>query len=689
MGLFSLGLGIGAGAVGGIAQAAGGALRGAGEAIGGGLKGLGEAVGGALKQPDVTINQMGMVGSAGQQAVKVVTGGGTLPARKNISKPAINNKMPTEKLLQIAVGYLESIDSSLKQQIDFQVQSSREQAQAQKENDIEAKSSRFSEYADRFKAGVGNKVDAAKNGAMNAGVSLLKIAGMGAAIAAALKLGSMDTKELDALKKNIDNFQEKFGWIEEIAAAGGMGMWLFGPRGAMIAMAGDIVWQGLRKLGLAPNSAAGVVATGAIGYAGFRIAKAGGKLASRQFASKFIASKAARAAVVRGTTKASTFALFKSPGWRRFIAWLAKKGMGKLVVKINTRIAIAMASAAVAATGAGAVFGAIGILLDIGLSLYTMYEVYELYQQWTAEEEAEKKGAGDQDISDATKESGPVAAGSKLANNLVVSAPSETGDPEKATAWFMSSEGGGYTKEQAAGIVGNLFVESGLKTDAVGDSGAAYGIAQWHPDRQAKFKSVFGKDIRESNFDEQLKFVTWELNNNENRADQMIRSATTAADAAAAVDQHYERSSGAARENRIANANNIASGNFKDLQGGGTAGKSIVSQGVEGIADIVKGMARIADTNSTPLKNGISSIAEANRGNYYADRIQSQAVSDEAALRGTAQKKKDQQAASERMSIGKRIAAANAGKMETLDPNYQVDPNNVISKYFIHFGLDA
>lgn len=129
----------------------------------------------------------------------------------------------------------------------------------------------------------------------------------------------------------------------------------------------------------------------------------------------------------------------------------------------------------------------------------------------------------------------------------------ETGNAKEAVQYFISK---GWTPAQAAGIVGNLQAESGanLQTNAVGDGGQAYGIAQWHPDRQANFKRAFGKDIRQSRFKEQLAFVQWELENTESRAAAELRKATTPQQAAAIVDQFYERSSGAHRGKRIANA---------------------------------------------------------------------------------------------------------------------------------------
>jgi peptidoglycan hydrolase-like protein with peptidoglycan-binding domain len=129
----------------------------------------------------------------------------------------------------------------------------------------------------------------------------------------------------------------------------------------------------------------------------------------------------------------------------------------------------------------------------------------------------------------------------------------ETGTAKEAVAFFVSK---GWTPQQAAGIVGNLQAESGanLRTDAVGDGGKAYGIAQWHPDRQAKFATAFGKDIRQAGFKEQLEFVQWELENSESKAAAKLKGAVTAEQAAWLFDQYYERSSGAHRQKRIDNA---------------------------------------------------------------------------------------------------------------------------------------
>jgi hypothetical protein len=111
---------------------------------------------------------------------------------------------------------------------------------------------------------------------------------------------------------------------------------------------------------------------------------------------------------------------------------------------------------------------------------------------------------------------------------------------QQAMDYFISQ---GWTKEQAAGIVASLDVETGGKFDptAKGDSGLAHGIGQWHPDRQANFQKVFGHSIQGSTYAEQLAFVQWELTHTEKRAGDKLKAAQDAQQAGAAVSQFYER----------------------------------------------------------------------------------------------------------------------------------------------------
>lgn len=110
---------------------------------------------------------------------------------------------------------------------------------------------------------------------------------------------------------------------------------------------------------------------------------------------------------------------------------------------------------------------------------------------------------------------------------------------ELAVQHFMKS---GWTREQAIGIVANLDQESHLDPTEVGDGGKAYGIAQWHPDRQEEFKKWAGKDIRQSTLEDQLNFVNYELiQGKERSAGDKLRGTSSASEAASIVSKYYER----------------------------------------------------------------------------------------------------------------------------------------------------
>jgi Phage tail lysozyme len=113
------------------------------------------------------------------------------------------------------------------------------------------------------------------------------------------------------------------------------------------------------------------------------------------------------------------------------------------------------------------------------------------------------------------------------------------GGTDSAMAFFMSM---GWSKAQAAGIVSNLRRESNINAGAVGDDGQAYGVAQWHPDRQRAFARWAGKDIRQSNLQEQLGFVHYELTQGaESRAGALLRATNNAQQAGEIVSRNYER----------------------------------------------------------------------------------------------------------------------------------------------------
>lgn len=146
------------------------------------------------------------------------------------------------------------------------------------------------------------------------------------------------------------------------------------------------------------------------------------------------------------------------------------------------------------------------------------------------------------------------AAGEFMNGNTSPSAPSATqstigtaSNPEQAAMGYFQSQG--WSREQAAGLAANIKRESSFNPGAVGDSGKAYGIAQWHPDRQAEFQKKFGKPIQGSSLEEQMAFMHYELTQgNERGAGNKLRRTSSAAEAAAAVSMHYERPSDRAGE---------------------------------------------------------------------------------------------------------------------------------------------
>ena len=172
-------------------------------------------------------------------------------------------------------------------------------------------------------------------------------------------------------------------------------------------------------------------------------------------------------------------------------------------------------------------------------------------------------GGGFAGISNISGSARNIAAGA-MGNITTGDGRATNGSAARALEFFQSK---GWSLAQAAGIVANLDIETGgtFNPAAVGDGGKAYGIAQWHPDRQAHFQSWAGRSIRGSTFEQQLEFVQFELTEGrEKRAGNRIRQTTTPQDAAAITDQFYERSDGTARARRIRRAITLAGNAAQD-----------------------------------------------------------------------------------------------------------------------------
>jgi hypothetical protein len=133
----------------------------------------------------------------------------------------------------------------------------------------------------------------------------------------------------------------------------------------------------------------------------------------------------------------------------------------------------------------------------------------------------------------------PAVAPSGTVNSTGKSPAGGAKEEQAAMAYFQAQ---GWSREQAAGLAANIKRESAFRADAVGDNGKAYGIGQWHPDRQAEFQKRFGKPIQGSTLEEQMAFMHYELTQgNERKAGNLLKGAGGADEAAAIVSKHYER----------------------------------------------------------------------------------------------------------------------------------------------------
>lgn len=106
----------------------------------------------------------------------------------------------------------------------------------------------------------------------------------------------------------------------------------------------------------------------------------------------------------------------------------------------------------------------------------------------------------------------------------------------------------GYSQAQAAGVVGNLMTESSMNPTAVGDNGMAFGLGQWHPDRQALLEQFAGQQgTTKDNFDTQVRFIDWEMRNSPGTAGKgtlaNLQAQNTAEGAADIFRRLYERPS--------------------------------------------------------------------------------------------------------------------------------------------------
>lgn len=90
---------------------------------------------------------------------------------------------------------------------------------------------------------------------------------------------------------------------------------------------------------------------------------------------------------------------------------------------------------------------------------------------------------------------------------------------KQAQAYWQSQ---GWGDAQTAALSARFNIESGFDPFAIGDGGAAFGIGQWHSDRQANYLKLFGHTMqsvtdRAQALREQLQFSQWEMTNTDGK----------------------------------------------------------------------------------------------------------------------------------------------------------------------------
>lgn len=117
-----------------------------------------------------------------------------------------------------------------------------------------------------------------------------------------------------------------------------------------------------------------------------------------------------------------------------------------------------------------------------------------------------------------------------------------TSDENAQLIYKGLTENCGFSRAAALGIMANMYVEAGFNTQAVGDSGKAYGLCQWRDERRNNLESSYQSYWE---IGSQLAFMMDELNDSESNAYEHLQYVTDDASGAytagANFCRYYER----------------------------------------------------------------------------------------------------------------------------------------------------
>lgn len=183
---------------------------------------------------------------------------------------------------------------------------------------------------------------------------------------------------------------------------------------------------------------------------------------------------------------------------------------------------------------------------------------------------------------DAGEDCAPASSGNMADINL-----EGNDNAEKIWNFFKSK---GLTDEQTAGIMGSLWGESNhFQPDLVeAGNGIGYGIAQWSFGRRTNLENYAkekGKPV--SDLGVQLNFLWQELEGPENRALNMVKSASTVREATIAWTNGFERPREDLRPGRIKEGEEVGNKMLSQFAGKGSGGRGKASGPITFIGDSI------------------------------------------------------------------------------------------------------
>ncbi len=126
---------------------------------------------------------------------------------------------------------------------------------------------------------------------------------------------------------------------------------------------------------------------------------------------------------------------------------------------------------------------------------------------------------------------------------------------------FLTSKG--LSKEQAAGIAGNIQAESNFNPNIFGDNSTSFGIAQWHNDRKHKLINwTKEKGVNHSTIEGQLHFLWHELSTDYKHVLNSIKQVTTPKESAEIFASQFEKPKSQDYSKRVKYAENIFNSNI-------------------------------------------------------------------------------------------------------------------------------